>query len=219
MNDAPPPAAPRSPGRDCPSCPRLADYRRTNRGAWPDWHNAPVPPFGPLSARLLIVGLAPGLRGANRTGRPFTGDDAGDLLFAALAEFGFARGAYARRADDGLTPIDCRITNGVRCAPPQNRPTGAEVAACRAYLAAEIRAMPRLRVVLALGRVAHATTLAAVGLTAARHSFAHGAQHALPGDRLLIDSYHCSRYNTNTGRLTAAMFRDVFRAVGRGLSR
>ena len=219
MSGAPPPAAPRSPGRDCPFCPRLVAYRRTNRGAQPDWHNAPVPPFGSLSARLLIVGLAPGLRGANRTGRPFTGDDAGDLLFAALAEFGFARGAYARRADDGLTPVDCRITNGVRCAPPQNRPTGAEVAACRAYLAAEIRAMPRLRVVLALGRVAHATALAAVGLTAARHPFAHGAQHALPGGRLLIDSYHCSRYNTNTGRLTAAMFRDAFRAVGRELSR
>ena len=219
MNDAPAPAAPRSPGRDCPSCPRLAGYRRTNRGAWPDWHNAPVPPFGPLSARLLIVGLAPGLRGANRTGRPFTGDDAGDLLFAVLAEFGFAEGVYARRADDGLTPVDCRITNGVRCAPPQNRPTGAEVAACRAYLAAEMRAMPRLRVVLALGRVAHATTLAAVGLTAARHPFAHGARHALPGDRRLIDSYHCSRYNTNTGRLTAAMFRDVFRAVERELPR
>ena len=203
----------REPARDCPLCPRLAAFRATNRGAYPDWHNAPVASFGGLDARLLIVGLAPGLRGANRTGRPFTGDFAGDLLYATLGEFGFASGLYAARPDDGLRLIDCRITNAVRCVPPENKPTGAEAAACRPFLAAEIAALGRLRVILALGTLAHGAVLRTLGLRAKAAGFAHGAVHALPGGLSLADSYHCSRYNTNTGRLTEPMFHDVFREI------
>lgn len=202
---------------DCTLCPRLVDFRAANAGKYPGWHNAPVPAFGALDARLLVVGLAPGLRGANRTGRPFTGDFAGDLLYDTLTRFGFARGAYGQSADDGLELIDCRITNAVRCVPPENKPVGAEAAACRPFLAAEIAAMVRLEVILALGTLAHNAVLSALGVRRADWKFAHGARHPLPGGKLLADSYHCSRYNTNTGRLTPDMFDDVFRAVRDGL--
>ena len=205
--------APPAPDRDCNRCPRLVAYREDRRVAEPDWHNAPVPSFGSLDARLLIVGLAPGLRGANRTGRPFTGDFAGDLLYATLGEFGFARGAYCAKTSDGLTLRDCRITNAVRCVPPQNQPKGAEITACRSFLMAEIAAMGRLRAILALGLVAHGAVLKTLGLRVSAVRFAHGAVHRLDDGRQLFDSYHCSRLNTNTGRLTPAMFADVFAAI------
>jgi uracil-DNA glycosylase family 4 len=202
------------PSRDCAACPRLVQYRDANRAAFPDWSNAPVPSFGETSARLLIVGLAPGLRGANRTGRPFTGDYAGDLLYETLLRFGFASGVYDRRPDDGLELIDCAIVNAVRCVPPQNKPTPQEIRTCRLYLTQSIGALPRLRAVLALGRVAHETVLRAFGAKSAAWPFAHGARHALkPAGPSLFDSYHCSRYNTNTGVLTGAMFRNVFAAI------
>jgi len=188
-------------------------FRETQRAAFPDWHNAPVPSFGPLDARLLIVGLAPGLRGANRTGRPFTGDYAGDLLYKTLLDHGLAEGSYEARPDDGLRLVDCRITNSVRCVPPENKPEPAEVAACRPFLAAEITAMPRLRAILALGATAHAAILSTLGRVRARHPFAHGAIHVLENGPILADSYHCSRYNTNTGKLTPAMFEAVFVAL------
>ena len=210
---------PQQPPRDCGLCPRLAEFRARHRSAEPGWHNAPVSSFGPLEARLLIVGLAPGLRGANRTGRPFTGDYAGDLLYAALLEFGFATGGYDRRADDGLTLVDCRVTNAVRCVPPENRPVGAEINACRRFLAGEIEAMPRLAVILALGTVAHASVVRALGRRVAGFKFAHGAMHALGGGLTLADSYHCSRYNLNTGRLTEAMFHAVIAIVRETLDR
>jgi len=208
---------PDAPTADCALCPRLAAFRQDNRARHPDWHNAPVPAFGDLESRLLIVGLAPGLKGANRTGRPFTGDFAGALLYPTLVEYGFARGVFAARTDDGLTPRDARVTNAVRCVPPQNRPTGAEIAACRRFLAAEIAAMPRLRLILALGTVAHKSVLAALGMRQNAVRFGHGAVHALPGGLTLADSYHCSRYNTNTGRLTEAMFTAVFAELRRRL--
>ena len=201
---------PDAPDRDCPRCPRLAAFRAEWRAREPAWHNAPVPSFGPLDAPLLIVGLAPGLRGANRTGRPFTGDWAGDLLYDTLARYSFARGDYDKRPDDGLVLTGCRITNAVRCVPPQNRPTTAENRACLPFLAAEIQAMPRLNTILALGGVAHGMTLAALGLRKSAFAFSHGAVHAVSERLILADSYHCSRYNTNTGRLTPEMFRAVF---------
>ena len=210
---------PRAPDRDCDLCPRLAAFRDDHRAAEPDWHNAPVSSFGGLDARLLIVGLAPGLRGANRTGRPFTGDFAGDLLYATLGDFGFARGAYGAHAADGLTLHDCRITNAVRCVPPQNQPKAAEITACRQFLTAEIAAMTRLRAILALGLVAHGAVLKALGLRAGAHHFAHGAVHHLDEGRRLFDSYHCSRLNTNTGRLTPAMFAEVFAAIREALGK
>ena len=194
------------PDPDCPFCPRLQAFRHHWREAEPGWFNAPVPGFGPRGAKVLIVGLAPGLRGANRTGRPFTGDYAGDLLFATLLKFGLARGCYSGHAEDGFTLAGCRIVNAVRCVPPQNRPVGAEVAACRPFLAGELEALPEGGAVLALGRVAHDAVLAALGEKRAARPFAHGALHRLACGRLLADSYHCSRYNTNTGRLTPAMF-------------
>jgi uracil-DNA glycosylase family 4 len=202
-------AAPAVPAADCALCPRLAAFRAANRRAYPDWHNAPVPSFGPLDAQLLIVGLAPGLRGANRTGRPFTGDYAGDLLYATLSKFGFAGGRYAARSDDGFALRDCRITNAVRCVPPENKPIPAEIAACRPFLAAEIAAMKRLRIVLALGAIAHQTVLVTLGERRAAFPFKHGAMHELANGLTLADSYHCSRYNTNTGRLTTEMFEKV----------
>ena len=202
---------PRVPGYDCPECPRLVAFRSANRRAHPDWHNAPVDSFGPIDARLLIVGLAPGLRGANRTARPFTGDFAGDLLYATLNTFGFARGDYDKRYDDDLELIDCRITNGVRCVPPENKPIGAEIASCRPFLVDEIELLSRLKVILALGTMAHATVLTALGEKRARWPFGHGLIHLLPKSIRLADSYHCSRYNTNTGRLTEPMFHEVFR--------
>lgn len=201
---------PALPGPDCPLCPRLVTFRDKNRAAFPDFHNGPVAPWGPLDARLLIVGLAPGLRGANRTGRPFTGDYAGDLLYATLTAYGFAAGQYDKRPDDGFALIDCRITNAVKCVPPENKPVGAEIKACRPFLTGEVRAMPRLRTILALGAIAHNATLAALGLKQSAAKFGHGAEHDLGPDRpRLVDSYHCSRYNVNTGRLTAAMFEAV----------
>jgi uracil-DNA glycosylase family 4 len=172
-----------------------------------------VPSFGPATARLLVVGLAPGLKGANRTGRPFTGDYAGDLLYPTLVKYGFATGSYGARPDDGLTLVDCRITNTVRCVPPENKPELAEVVSCRSFLAAEIAAMPALRVILALGATAHGGTVATLGEVRARYPFAHGAVHQLGNGLLLADSYHCSRYNTNTGVLTVAMFESVFAAL------
>ena len=208
-----PPAA--GPAADCGFCPRLVDFRRANRRANPGWHNAPVASFGELDAELLIVGLAPGLRGANRTGRPFTGDFAGDLLYRTLANFGFSNGTYGADAADGLTLDRARITNAVRCVPPENKPTGVEIATCRPFLAAEIAAMPRLKAILALGTVAHDSVLAAEGVRKSAHRFAHGARHRLPTGRWLLDSYHCSRYNTNTGKLTEAMFESVAAAARR----
>jgi len=201
-----------APGRDCPRCPRLVAFRNSWREREPQWFNAPVASFGPADARLLIVGLAPGLRGANRTGRPFTGDYAGDLLYATLGEFGFAKGDYAARPDDGLKLIDCRITNAVRCVPPENKPTPAEIKTCRDYLAATAAEMGSLRAVVALGRIAHETFIAARGLKRAQFPFGHGRAHPM-GALTLFDSYHCSRYNTNTGVLTPQMFRDVFSQV------
>lgn len=200
------------PGRDCPLCPRLKDYREANRQQYPHWFNAPVPAFGPVDARLLIVGLAPGLQGANRTGRPFTGDYAGDLLYGTLIEFGFARGPYEARPDDGLTLLDCRIGNAVHCVPPQNKPLPAEIQTCRRFLNATLDEMKNLRAIVMLGRVSHESTVKALGLRAAQAPFAHGTE--LQAGRVrLFDSYHCSRYNTNTRRLTPQMFRDVFARV------
>ena len=201
-----------APSRDCPLCPRLADFRNAARRREPTWFNSPVPSFGDADARLLIVGLAPGMQGANRTGRPFTGDYAGDLLYATLLRYGFARGTYEARPDDGLTLVDCRISNAVRCVPPQNKPLPAEVNTCRSFLAATIATMPRLRAIVALGRIAHDTLLKVLTLRAAAAPFAHGAVHQA-GPLKLYDSYHCSRYNTNTGVLTDEMFRSVFARV------
>ena len=201
------------PGRECALCPRLVKFRATQRTLHAEWHNAPVPSFGALDARLLIVGLAPGLKGANRTGRPFTGDFAGDLLYATLLEFGFARGRYAASAADGLELVDCRISNAARCVPPENKPLPAEVAACRPFLVAEIAAMKRLVTIVALGQVAHGAVLAALAQKKSAFPFRHGAVHRLSNGLSLADSYHCSRYNTNTGKLTTAMFHSVFREL------
>jgi uracil-DNA glycosylase len=199
--------------RDCSLCPRLVAFRAANRHAQPSWYNGAVASFGEDHARLLIVGLAPGLKGANRTGRPFTGDFAGDLLYATLLEIGFARGSYAAAPDDALCLVDCMITNAVRCVPPANKPTPAEIGTCRAFLAGRIAAMPRLAVILALGRIAHDSTLAALALRKSAFPFAHGARHDLRAGLVLFDSFHCSRYNTNTGKLTPQMFRAVVEAV------
>jgi uracil-DNA glycosylase family 4 len=206
-------AAAAEPPKLCELCPRLVAFRDANRQKAPDWFNGAVPSFGGEGVRLLIVGLAPGLNGANRTGRPFTGDYAGDLLYGTLLEFGFAAGRYEARADDGLTLVDCMISNAVRCVPPENKPTPAEIATCRSFLEARIAALPRLAAILALGRIAHDSTLAALGCRKAQFPFAHGARHTLPTGIVLFDSFHCSRYNTNTRRLTPEMFRAVFAAV------
>ena len=209
--------------RDCPLCPRLVALRTRLRAehdsAADPWHNAPVPAFGPIEARLLIVGLAPGLRGANRTGRPFTGDYAGTLLYATLKRHGFATGDYDARPDDGLALNDCRIVNAVRCLPPENKPVAAEVNACRPFLAAEIAAMPRLAAICTLGGIAHGATLRTLGRRRAEAPFRHGVLHDLGDGRVLAPSYHCSRYNTNTGRLTETMFDAVFAALRAYLDR
>lgn len=205
--------APAQPDRDCPLCPRLAAMRATNRAAWPDWHNAPVESWGPVGAPILVLGMAPGLRGANRTGRPFTGDHAGKLLYQTLLAQGLASGAYAESPDDGMVLTGCRVTNAVRCVPPANLPQPVEIRACNPFLKAELAAMPALRVVLALGTLAHDALLRALGLRLAAAKFAHGAVHALPGGLLLADSYHVSRYNTSTRRLTTAMFEAVVAEV------
>jgi uracil-DNA glycosylase family 4 len=206
------------PGRNCPRCPRLVAFRKEWRKREPNWHNAPVASFGPLDARLLIVGLAPGLRGANRTGRPFTGDYAGDLLYATLIEYGFAKGRFEARPDDSLTLIDARITNGVRCVPPENKPTPEEIRTCRDFLKATMAEMPKLRALVTLGRIAHDTTLAALEAKRSAAPFGHGGRYAV-GPLALFSSYHCSRYNTNTGVLTPEMFRGVFAAVRAYLAR
>ena len=205
-------ALPTEPDRNCPLCPRLASYRDGLRAREPNWFNSPVPSFGDANAALLIVGLAPGVQGANRTGRPFTGDFAGDLLYATLLEYGFAKGVFQARPDDGLKLVDCRISNAVRCVPPQNKPLPVEINTCRQFLSATITAMPKLRAIVALGRVAHDSMLKVLALRAAAAPFAHGAIHAA-GTLKLYDSYHCSRYNTNTRVLTPEMFRSVFAKV------
>ncbi|WP_419729367.1 uracil-DNA glycosylase [Lichenicola sp.] len=197
------------PPHDCPLCPRLVEYRLANRAAQPGWWNAPVPSWGDRSAALLVVGLAPGVRGANRTGRPFTGDFAGVLLYETLIRFGFATGSYGADPDDGLKLQDARIVNAVRCVPPANLPLPAEIRTCNGFLQAEIVAMPRLRAMLALGVVAHNAVLRARGLSPSRQPFRHGQVLTLPDGLLLADSYHVSRYNTNTGRLTTPMFEAV----------
>ncbi len=230
--------------RTCRLCPRLATFIDEQRVKEPNWFNGPVPSFGSNKAKLLIVGLAPGLRGANRTGRPFTGDHAGDLLYGTLLEFGLASGKFEARPDDSLKLIDCMITNGVRCVPPGNKPTGAEINTCRSFLVARMTALPKLQAILALGRIAHETTLRGLGFKLKEFPFKHGAAHNLsshwqsagsntpaaaqssapspasplphrlgPGELILFDSYHCSRYNTNTGRLTTDMFRSVFKSI------
>jgi uracil-DNA glycosylase family 4 len=204
------------PGLDCPLCPRLAAFRTEWREREPEWFNAPVASFGPRDARLLIVGLAPGLRGANRTGRPFTGDYAGDLLYATLKDYGFSRGTFAARPDDGLELVDARITNGVRCVPPENKPTPAEINTCRQFLGPTIAEMKKLRAIVVLGRIAHETTVKALGAKRSAAPFSHGGTAQL-GPLTLFSSYHCSRYNTNTGVLTPEMFRAVFKAVRKHL--
>lgn len=206
---------PTDPPRDCPLCPRLVAYREAARAAEPTWHNAPVPSFGPLDAPLLIVGLAPGLRGANRTGRPFTGDFAGDLLYETLVDFGFATGTYRADPSDDLVLTRAAITNAVRCVPPENKPTGPEITTCRPFFAATLDRRAGMRAMVALGHIAHDQILRTLRIPGSRHPFAHGAAHALDAacGLRLYDSYHCSRYNTNTGRLTRAMFRSVFQRI------
>jgi uracil-DNA glycosylase family 4 len=202
------------PPLDCPRCPRLVAFRNELRAKYPDWGNAPVRSFGAIDAGLLIVGLAPGMKGANRTGRPFTGDYAGDLLYATLLKFGFARGTYRADPNDGLQLADCRIANAVRCLPPENKPTPVEFTQCRPFLQAELAMMPDVKVILALGKGAHDQVLRALTVRpAGAYPFIHGRLHELPTGLKLADSYHCSRYNTNTGRLTTEMFEDVFKTV------
>lgn len=198
---------------DCIACPRLAAFLGDVRQKHPDYFARPVPPFGDAAARLLIVGLAPGMHGANRSGRPFTGDYAGILLYQTLYEFGFATRPVSVSADDGLQLTDCRITNAVKCLPPENKPETSEIKTCNRYLANELAAADEVRVILALGLVAHKAVLMALGLKQSALAFAHGARHELPGKRVLIDSYHCSRYNTQTRRLTSADFQQVFRQI------
>jgi uracil-DNA glycosylase family 4 len=200
------------PGRNCPLCPRLVEFRKEWRGKEPTWFNAPVPSFGPADARVLIVGLAPGLQGANRTGRPFTGDYAGVLLYGTLLRYGFAGGEYKAHPDDGLTLVDCRISNAVRCVPPENKPLPAEINTCRTFLSRTIEEMQNLRAIVALGRIAHDSVLTALGVKKSAHAFTHGGRHEI-GRVTLFSSYHCSRYNTNTGVLTPEMFHGVFNAV------
>lgn len=207
---------PANPPKDCQLCPRLADYRDENARKNPDWFNGAVPCFGADDARLLIVGLAPGVTGANRTGRPFTGDWAGDLLYATLAKYGFSNDRYDKHAEDGLTLLACMITNAVRCVPPQNKPVGAEITMCRQFLKARLGANEKLQAVVCLGRIAHESVLRALDVGLKDAPFAHGARHRVGGINL-YDSYHCSRYNTNTGRLTVEMFEAVFEAVRKDL--
>lgn len=204
------------PPRDCPLCPRLVEYRRENARQNPDWFNGAAPSFGDPDARLLVAGLAPGRTGANRTGRPFTGDWAGDLLYATLDKFGFSKGTYAADPGDGLKLDRAMITNAVRCVPPENKPVGEEINTCRPFLQARLAALPKLKVIVCLGKISHDSTLRALGLKLGPHPFGHGTRYdvSVSGRPVtLLSSYHCSRYNTNTGRLTAAMFEDVFAAA------
>jgi len=209
-----PPAGCAEPAQDCPLCPRLAAFRADNRQRFPGKFNAPVPSFGPAGARLLIVGLAPGLKGANFSGRPFTGDYAGVLLYETLLKYGYAEGKYEARPDDGLRLTGCRITNAVRCVPPENKPTGDEVKTCQRFFAATLAEMKDLRVLLALGKIAHDTVVRSFGGKLSAYPFAHNAVHRLENGLILVNSYHCSRYNTQTGRLTEGMFHDVFDTIG-----
>jgi uracil-DNA glycosylase family 4 len=207
------------PDKNCPLCPRLVAFRKDNRAAHPDWFNGAVPSFGPDTARLLIVGLAPGLKGANRTGRPFLGDYAGELLYRTLLKFGLARGKHDPAAPDDLELVDCMISNAVRCVPPQNKPRPEEIATCRRFLVGRIAALPELRSLLAIGRIAHDAILDALQLKKRDYPFAHGATHELPNGLKLFDSYHCSRQNTNTGRLTTPMFEKVVGTAAASLRR
>jgi uracil-DNA glycosylase len=200
---------PLAPAHYCHLCPRLKAFRDANRAKYPDWFNAPVPSFGPLTARILIAGLAPGLQGANRTGRPFTGDWAGDLLYATLLKHKLAKGVYDERADDTLELVDCRIANAVRCVPPQNKPEPSEIKVCRQFLKSELETLPNVKVILALGKIAHDSVCDTLGAKKTLHPFKHGVAYAKIGKFTLISSYHCSRYNTNTGVLTTKMFEDV----------
>lgn len=200
------------PDKNCSLCPRLKEFREENRTKFPDKFNAPVPSFGPENAALLIAGLAPGLRGANFTGRPFTGDYAGDLLYGTLLKFSLAEGEYKADPNDGLRLINARITNAVRCLPPENKPVGGEINNCRPYLISEIENLKNLKVILCLGLVSHNSVIKALGGVLSAYKFAHGAVHDLGGYKI-IDSYHCSRYNTNTGRLTTGMFEEVFETI------
>lgn len=201
------------PGRDCDLCPRLRAFLLEQRELKPTYHNAPVPSFGDPKPQFLVVGLAPGMHGANQTGRPFTGDWAGDLLYAALEEYGFSNGKYDARADDGLVLNDVMITNAVRCVPPQNKPVGAECAACRPFLTDQIENLSSLRVLLTLGKISHDNTIRALGLKLKDYPFGHHRTYDLPNGLRLYSSYHCSRYNTNTKRLTEEMFYNVFKDV------
>ncbi|WP_298727893.1 uracil-DNA glycosylase [uncultured Ferrovibrio sp.] len=202
---------PAPPSRDCSLCPRLASFREANRAAYPNFFNAPVPSWGDTQPALLIVGLAPGLKGANRTGRPFTGDYAGDLLYSTLIKYGFAKGVFRADPNDGLQLVRCRITNAVKCVPPENKPTPAETKTClKNYLEHELAALSTLRAILALGQIAHVAVLDALKVKRSSAPFGHGAENRLPNGVTLFSSYHCSRYNTNTGRLTEAMFHSVF---------
>lgn len=195
------------PAYECDLCPRLCEFHQVNRKAYPSFHNGPVPSFGELLAPLLVVGLAPGLKGANQTGRPFTGDYAGLVLYSSLLKNGLAKGEYKERADDGLKLVDCRITNAVRCVPPENKPETSEIKNCNSFLKAEVAAMPNLKVILSLGLVSHNAVLRALGYKPTHGKFAHSAVHSLPKHGItLVDTYHCSRYNINTNRLTQAMF-------------
>lgn len=200
-----PPEAP----KDCPLCPRLVGYREQNKRAEPTWFNGAAPSFGDANARLLIVGLAPGRTGANRTGRPFTGDYAGDLLYGTLKKLGLAEGEYRADPNDGFTLKGAMITNAVRCAPPENKPTPAEITTCRPFLTARLAALPKLRAIMALGSIAHESVLRAHGLKPSAAKFGHGVEADLPNGQTLISSYHCSRYNTQTRRLTTEMFEAV----------
>jgi uracil-DNA glycosylase family 4 len=202
------------PSRDCPLCPRLAAFREENREKFPGWHNAPVPSWGDPNPRLIIVGLAPGLKGANRTGRPFTGDYAGDLLYATLLKVGLAEGTYEQRPDDSLRLKGVLIVNAVRCVPPQNKPTPQEILTCRQFLSPALVAHPEARAYVALGRIAHDSLLPALGEKRSAHPFGHGNEHRMGNGKVVFDSYHCSRYNTNTGVLTTAMFEDVIGRAG-----
>lgn len=206
-------SGPFDPPLDCDKCPRLVQFHQTNRGLFPDFHNAPVPAFGPMDAPLVVVGLAPGLKGANRTGRPFTGDYAGDLLYPTLAQYHFARGQYGAAIDDGFELTQCRITNAVRCVPPENKPTPEEAKNCRPFLVKEIAAMTQLKAILCLGNIAHEAALRGLDLKPSGYKFAHGHQHQLPNGLVLFDSYHTTRYNVNTGRLTPSMFQKVVASI------
>ncbi|NCO03577.1 MAG: uracil-DNA glycosylase [Alphaproteobacteria bacterium] len=202
-----------NPDPNCQLCPRLAAFRSENKIKYPDKFNAPVPSFGDESAKLLIVGLAPGLKGANFSGRPFTGDFAGELLYGTLLKYGLAKGEFKARPDDGLELINARITNAVRCLPPENKPLGSEINTCMPYLKSQIETMPNLKVILSLGLVSHNTVLKARAEKLSAYKFAHNATHDLGGGLTLIDSYHCSKYNTSTKRLTEQMFHDVFKTI------